>query len=210
MTWLTVDVDDWVSNGCNPNEASKVEFMIILVRQQFVAPNPLHDAGLFKHFVNLRCLSLHLCDLPTIPEGVWELSELKELSVSCNSGNKSEISPKIKNLTKLVHLQFSNCVNLTTIPDDVWELSELQSLYFNNNNIYKISPKIKNLTKLIDFQCRNNQLTTFPTEIYQLPNLIHLDCRGNPFDLLNPDVLDFIASKGSKWFFKQFILELEW
>ena len=191
-TWYTENVKNWISNGCNPNEASKVENMVIKVTQRFMA---FDDADLRKHFVNLRCLALYLCDLSPIPEGVWEFSELKELSVSNKfSGNKSEISPKIKNLTKLVHLQFSNC-DLTAIPDDVWELSELQSLDFNDNNICNISPKIKNLTKLTYFQCRYNKLTTFPTEICQSTKLIYLDCGGNQFDTLDPDVINFIASK---------------
>ena len=56
--WDTESFINWTTNGCNINDASKVDTLEITY-----FGNDLHEAGLFKHFVNLRILDLSSCHL---------------------------------------------------------------------------------------------------------------------------------------------------
>ena len=143
--WDTRSFIKWVSNGCNINDASKVERLDVT----YFGLN-LHKAGLFKHFVNLRILDLSQSCLTEIPEEVWELTQLTELYVYYNA--ICEISPKIKNLTKLKYLDFQNN-DLSTFPVEICQLTNLISFNYDDNKLDILDPavvdfinKIENIT----------------------------------------------------------------
>ena len=117
--WGIHDYQLWTSSGCDKKSAAGVVYLIFSYSNSGIN---LHAKGLFKHFVNLRRLDLSYCGLTTIPEKVWELTQLEYLYVNNNYIRK--ISPKIKNLTNLKHFN-CNSNNLTAIPDEICQLTKL-------------------------------------------------------------------------------------
>ena len=126
--WNNLNYQQWISNGCDINSAAEVD---ILEMELANTNNCLH-AGLLKHFVNLRHLSISYCCLTTIPEDVWELTQLTRLYVNNNA--ICEISPKIKNLTKL-EVFHCDCNNITAFPVEICQLTKLVHFDFYDNKL---------------------------------------------------------------------------
>ena len=141
-TWGTESFAKWISNGCNINDASKVDTLNVTYFGK-----DLHEAGLFKHFVNLRVLYLSYCGLSAIPEEVWELQKLTVLYV--NHNYICEMSPKIKNLTNLQHF---NCEEneLTTFPIEICQLTKLSKFYYNDNELDILDPAVVDFINKIE------------------------------------------------------------
>ena len=140
--WDTSTFIKWVSNGCNINDASKVETLYVT----FFGKD-LHKAGLLKHFVNLRVLYLTYCGLNAIPDEVWELQKLTVLYV--NHNYICEMSPKIKNLT---NLQRFNCQNnnLIAFPVEICQLTNLTSFNYANNELDILDPAVVDFINKIE------------------------------------------------------------
>ena len=139
LFWSNSDYQLWILNGCDLNSASEVHHLELYFEYDD-EPIPINfHAGLFKHFVNLRVLNLSQCGLTTIPEDVWELTELQVLYV--NNNDICEISPKIKNLTNLQHF---NCEEneLTTFPVEICQLTKLSEFEFGDNKLDMLDKKV--------------------------------------------------------------------
>ena len=133
--WYDFDYKKWISDGCDLNSASKVlHLSLYCCRYEF----NLH-AGLFKHFVNLQIFNLSFCNLNTIPEDVWELTQLTELYIHNN--NICEISPKIKNLTNLKIFQCDGNI-LTAFPVEMCQLTKLFEFEFYDNKLDVLDQKV--------------------------------------------------------------------
>ena len=118
------DYQCWVNDGCDVEIAARVIHLSLSATNGGV-----NNTDLLKLFINLRRLDLSRCGLTTIPEEVWELTQLEYLYV--NNNDICEISPKIKNLT---NLKVFDCQknNLTTFPVEICQLTKLS--YFNFDN----------------------------------------------------------------------------
>lgn len=78
--------------------------------------------------------------IPELPESLWDLYELKVLSLGSPvfGGNPiEEISPKIKNLKKLEILDISSCDHLTSLPKELLEIKNLLYLRLTQEDIYQ-------------------------------------------------------------------------
>lgn len=87
-----------------------------------------------------------------LPESIWRLHNLKQLSLGSPvyGGNLiEEISPNIKNLQKLEILDISLCDNLTSLPQELLELQELSYLRMTQEHLLDsyVLQRLNNSTK---------------------------------------------------------------
>ena len=127
--WGSADFHHWASSGCDIKSAAGVVCLSFCFNYSDIN---VHTCGLFKHFVNLRYLDLSCCGLTTIPEEVWEFTSLQVLCVQYNY--ICEISPKIKNLTKLKSFQCQSN-NITSFPVEICQLTKLFRFVFAKNKL---------------------------------------------------------------------------
>lgn len=86
--------------------------------------------------------SLELCgnNFEELPDTLWWLHNLKELSLGSPGlgGNPiTTLSPKIKNLKKLEFLDISDCSELISLPEELLELENLTYLRMSQYLLYK-------------------------------------------------------------------------
>ena len=110
----------------------------------------------FMYLESLESLNLSGNNLQKVPECVWELKNLKELSLGTfvYGGNPLyAISPKIKNLQKLEILDVRLCKNLKTLPQEILQLPNLCYIRLSEKELYKsdIIQKVKNETDICPF-----------------------------------------------------------
>ena len=103
-----------------------------------------------KHVIGLR---LRNSNIEQVPEGVYNLKELKILDLSFN---------KLKEISK-----------------SIGKLNDLEILYLNYNLLTKLPTSLGNLRSLKELHLNNNQLTTIPNSLGNLSNLNQLYINGN-------------------------------
>ncbi|MEI6428463.1 MAG: COR domain-containing protein [Pseudanabaena sp. ELA607] len=137
--------------------------------------------------------------LTTIPQEIFQLTNLKELSISYNQ--ITAIPDEIANLANLTTLNLNdnqitaipdvidNLTNLTrlvlyanqisVIPDAITNLVNLTALYLDSNQITAIPDEIANLANLAKFILDKNRITAIPNAITNLANLTDLSLSHN-------------------------------
>ena len=149
--WSSASYRKWISDGCDIKSAAEVECLIM-----DGTTNLDLRAGLLKHFVNLHHLSMSFCGLTTIPDDVWELTQLKGLYIIRNS--ICEISPKIKNLTNL-HVFKCEGNNLTAFPVELCQLTKLVFFTYHGNKLDVLDPDVVDFITIINKNFHINELT---------------------------------------------------
>ena len=143
--WGSNDFYRWASSGCDIKRAAGVVYLSFSPSNY---PDTfVHTGALFKHFVNLRKLDLSYRDLTTIPDEVWELTQLTNLRI--NNNNICEISPKIKNLTKLEQFECQSN-NITSFPVEICQLTKLVHFNFANNKLDILDSDVVNFISQIN------------------------------------------------------------
>jgi Leucine-rich repeat (LRR) protein len=120
------------------------------------------------------------CNLTQIPNGIFTLSSLKYLDLSCN--NFVDFPSEIKLLKDLEYLDL-NGNKIKEIGDEIGSLKKLSFLNLSNNNLETISPKIGDL-KLLNYLMldENPNIVNFPKELYSFPNLKFLSVKNTPME----------------------------
>jgi Leucine-rich repeat (LRR) protein len=130
-----------------------------------------------------------------IPNGVYELKELKYLVV--NRTNLKKINNKISQLFELEVLSISDG-NLKELPDEIVSLSQLKILDISSNAIEKLPENIGILQNLEVLILNNNSLNTIPESIVNLKNLKFLsispNCENDSILLKNIELISKINS----------------
>jgi internalin A len=160
-------------------------------------------------------LLLHDYELTRLPPEIWELKNLRRLSLINNK--LTQLPPEIGQLTKLTQLYLSTN-QLTSLPSEIGKLGKLTYLDLASNLISQLPPEIGSLISLTNLDLRNNQLsslpkkftqlkkltelllgnnrlTTFPLESIQIPGLIHLHLNSNFIKVIPPEIGTFKALK---------------
>ena len=125
-----------------------------------------------------------------IPQGIFQLTNLKELSISYNQ--ITAIPDAIANLANLTELNLWGN-QITTIPDAIAQLANLTSLDLNNNQITAIPDAIAQLANLTSLYLWSNQIVAISDAIIQLANLTTLDLWGNQITTI-PDAITQLAN----------------
>lgn len=154
-------------------------------------------------------LELHLnrpsfAQLRTIPDEVFELENLKVLSV-CGWDDQqtgiTEIAQGIARLRNLEMLILSNN-QIETLPDELFELVSLKRLYLDGNRIATLSSGIAKLKNLVTLDLAKNRLTVLPPRLGEMQSLENLILHDNllrelPFEIGLLGNLKWLSLRGN-------------
>jgi Leucine-rich repeat (LRR) protein len=146
--------------------------------------------------VETKKLDLSGLGITTIPEQVFELSDLRSLSLKSNlltelpreicklsnlrllnlrSNRLQSLPSEIGNLTQLVQLNLSKN-RFDKFPLEILTLTALQNLYLNRCPIHELPEEISNLINLKTLYLQRCQLSHLPESIVSLPlSDLHID-----------------------------------
>lgn len=146
-----------------------------------------------KSLRNLRTLGILGFELVEIPEVIYELDQLENLTLSFFKAES--YSPEIRNLKNLKYLRIRSNM-LETIPVEVYSLRELEELYIGGDSIKYLPAGISNLDKLKQLRIHTSSIKSLPNELNKLINLEVFDlyCKNNisiPLSEKNESLVDF-------------------
>jgi len=140
------------------------------------------------HLDNLITLNLEKTTLLELPEGIFQLHNLRKLSASnCKLIN---LSTQIATLSELETLDIGRN-QLTRLPNV--SFSKLESIVLNNNKLESLPPKLFDTTSLVYIDADFNKLVSIPTEIENLKKLKFLVLSNNQIQQL-PDTIGELPS----------------
>jgi len=128
--------------------------------------------------------------LTVIPQEIFQLTNLKELSISYNQ--ITTIPSAIAQLSNLTELHLSDN-QITAIPDAISQLSNLTTLYLDSNKITAIPDAIAQLSNLTSLSIYTNKITAIPDAIAQLSNLTRLYLYSNKITVI-PDAITQLSN----------------
>ena len=114
----------------------------------------------------------------TLPPEIGDLTGLKVLEFTANSGLTGEVPAEIGRLSKLDNLSFAT-TRITSLPPEVGNLRQLTYLALHRTLLTSLPPEIGNLSSLRQLDVENGQLTSLPPEFGRLKQLVILDLQGN-------------------------------
>lgn len=117
-------------------------------------------------------LSLKNCGLDSIPEEIFEYTNLVLLDLSNDDYCEEEERNKIMN-----------------IPDKISKLKKLATLNIANNKVEHISEQLSELRNLKSLDLSNNKLVELSDKIANMSSLKKLNLSDNPFDMLPPEII---------------------
>ena len=144
-------------------------------------------------------LDLSECELSAIPAGVFDLRNLRDLSLAGNS--LTSLPPEIGNLTCLERLVlagndlealpgeltllsslrgfWAHGNRLTALPEDWAALGSLETLSLAGNAIERVPDSVGALTALTELNLAGNRLASLPDSVAGLQQLRKLHLHGN-------------------------------
>jgi len=122
-------------------------------------------------------LDLSGLQLTSVPEEVWELTNLTILRLSENQ--LKSLPKEIERLTNLTTLYLYDN-QLRSLPSEIGKLTNLTTLNLFNNQLVHLPKEIGFLTNLTFIHLSYNQLVHLPSEIERLTNLTTLYLYDNP------------------------------
>jgi len=130
-------------------------------------------------------LDLSECNLDTIPEQVFDLMDLEELSLAGNT--LTFLPPDIGRLKSLRRLQLSGNL-LRELPFEIGALSDLEGLWLHSNQLEKLPSTIGDLGSLTQLALSGNSLREVPNSLTNLSSLKELAVTGNLLTALPEEV----------------------
>ncbi len=126
---------------------------------------------------NLIRLNLRENKISSLPESITNLSKLTYLNLSTNQ--LINLPKNIGNLSNLTHLYLLEN-QLCSLPQSICDLSSLKYLYLNGNRFSSLAECGHNkFYSLITLGLSDNQFTSLPEWIGQIPSLTQLNLSGN-------------------------------
>ena len=113
-----------------------------------------------------------------LPPEIGDLTGLKTLDFTANSGLTGEVPAEIGRLSKLAYLSFAN-TRITSLPPEVGNLRQLEYLALHRTLLTSLPPEFGNLSALQEVDLEDSQLTSLPPEFANLSRLAVLDLQGN-------------------------------
>ncbi|MFX1596385.1 MAG: leucine-rich repeat domain-containing protein, partial [Promethearchaeota archaeon] len=124
-----------------------------------VGINQFQDYRDYGKLNDITHINLDGWGLKSIPEEIFELTNLKSLSLEFN--NLKEIPDKFSNLSSLIYL-YLNYNLLKMLPESIGKLSSLKGLSIIHNNISYLPKSIKDLKDLKHIYIRGTNITKVP------------------------------------------------
>jgi len=130
-------------------------------------------------------LYLNYLDISSLPEKLFELTQLKELSLS---GNQLQVLPE--GISKLKHLKLLDLAGnaLTQLPTEIEKLQQLRHLDLAYNHLTNLPQEICQLKSLNYLDCSANQLTRLPLGLFICSELQTLRLGDNDLQYLPEEI----------------------
>lgn len=123
----------------------------------------------------LRSLSLASNPFTTLPDVLWELTNLESLELL--GTELIDVPRDIARLTKLRSLDLGNMIQLKEIPASVCALEHVEYLRIGNGSIRKVPDAIVGMTGLRELELQSTQVAKLPAGLARMPNLKKVNVR---------------------------------
>lgn len=123
--------------------------------------------------------NLYLSDVDVVPEVVYALTSLKELTIN---GEFTSLGSNISNLTNLNKVSFGG--KLTSLPKEFTHLTGITNIKVESNELTELPEELGNLTKLEYLNCGFNKLTSLPESLNNCKQLGDTHLLKNPLQSL--------------------------
>jgi Leucine-rich repeat (LRR) protein len=127
-------------------------------------------------------ISIRCCPPGDIPDDIEFPPTLRSLTLDYSS--LTTLPQSIFNLTELTKLKIFDS-HLKILLEEIGKLSKLTSLVVRNSDLEWLPESIGQLTNLSYLDLQVNRLTVLPQSIVNLQNLIDIDLWNNPIDDLS-------------------------
>ena len=182
--WEYSDLLTWVKDGCNTQQAYNIcQLDFIGQPSQKWSLYRLLKAPLITSLPNEICNIGHLMEincsynkLKQLPNNIGNLIHLRLLDVS---HNKLENFPE--SMSKLINLNYLNCQYNKKL-SYLYEFlpnTRISVILCNNCNLTSLPTSIGNLTELLSLNINNNQLDCIPNQMGILDNFRVINCDNN-------------------------------
>ena len=114
----------------------------------------------------------------TVPPEIGDLTWLRILNFTANSGLTGAVPAEIGRLWQLTELSFAN-TRITSLPPEFGNLRQLTRLDLHRTPFTSLPPEFGNLSALKYLDVEYGQLTSLPPEFANLNQLTILDLQGN-------------------------------
>ena len=164
----------------------------------------------FLQFTNLQTFSVvnhqrDLLPLKALPEGIGNLSKLRELTI--NGASLKQLPQSIGQLKALEHLFINRCM-LESIPESIWQMPVAKYVHFSDNQLTEL-PESINMPALQSLDLTKNGFKTLPQSLALQPKLKNLKLEGNTLSSL-PDAFNQISNIGLASEDKRRLLDFEY
>lgn len=179
-----------------PEIVSKFTSLVILDVSASHIANDDYSINKFFNIItqltSLEELNISYNNLPTIPDSISKLENLKFLYAN---GNKFNCVPNsLFSLPNLNYLELADC-NISEIPNNIDTLSNLIILKLSENNLSSLPSNIGNMSSLRYLGLSYNEFYKFPNEILALKNLEDLDLSNNHLITIPDDISTIFGDK---------------
>ncbi|KIY96630.1 Leucine-rich repeat-containing protein 40 [Monoraphidium neglectum] len=123
--------------------------------------------------------------LRSLPAGLWEISDLHDLSVAGN--DLGSLPGDLGALSELRRLVAAGN-GLRDLPSELWGLTSLEGLWAHGNAIGELPEAVGQLTALKSLSLAGNRLAALPESLGRLSALQDLALSGNLIESLPPSV----------------------
>lgn len=135
------------------------------------------DDVIWSWGTTLMVLDISYNEVQVLPDGLGELSLLRELN--CASNRLRSLPAAIGRCTRLKILK-ANGNRLDTLPKDISKCKALHTIIASENIMQALPTTIGELPVLQTLDLQNNHLKSLPYELANCASLETLDCTGNP------------------------------
>jgi len=154
----------------------------------------LHILGTTDHCIDdVNLFSSYYCPLTVIPNSIFSLSGLKELSITEQSESNITIElPSLEDINKLTNLELLDLHgnSISIIPSSIGDLNKLINLNLNNCAIKSLPDSISNLKSLKAIKMSENKLSTIPQVLSKISSLEEINLSYNEIDDEIPESLN--------------------
>lgn len=130
---------------------------------------------------DLEFLNLSNNNLNFLPDGIGKLKSLRDLKLSNNQMQLSELFINISNLPRLRSLWLDSN-QIQSIPFEINLLDKLVFLYIDDNLLSEFPKEINRLEKLVVLHASGNNFKKLPVELTEMPRIKFAIMANNPIE----------------------------
>lgn len=147
--------------------------------------NFVHAFELMKEF-DLEFLNLSHNVLTELPEEISKISRLRDLKLSYNHFQLSELFLTLADLPKLRSLWLNNN-EIQTLPTEIAVIRRITYFYIDDNRLTDFPKEMSQMDRLLVLHAAGNNFRELPVELTHLPHLVFVILSNNPIETIPPE-----------------------